>query len=274
MAKVVSVQDISCYGQCSLTVALPVLSAYGIETAILPSGILSNHTGTPFTAFTFFDLTEEMVNIVDRWNKENITFDAIYTGYIGDARQFDTIKAMRSLLNEGGKMIVDPAMADHGKLYVALNDEIVAGMRGLVKEADIILPNLTEAAFLLEEPWQESYNKEEIEAMLKKLGDMGPETVILTGVSYEPGKIGAACYTKSTGEIVTYFAELQPKSYHGTGDIFSSVLIANLMNGKTMEETLKDSCEFIVDCIKETMPDESHSYGVKFEQVLAKKVLG
>ena len=137
MSKIVSVQDISCYGQCSLTVALPVLSAYGIETAILPSGILSNHTGTPFSAFTFFDLTEEMVNIVDRWNKENITYDAIYTGYIGDARQFDTIKAMRSLLNEGGKMIVDPAMADHGKLYVALNDEIVAGMRGLVKEADI-----------------------------------------------------------------------------------------------------------------------------------------
>ncbi len=270
MKKIVSVQDISCYGQCSLTVALPVLSAYGVETAILPSGILSTHTGG-FTGFTYHDLTEEMPLIVDHWKKENITFDAIYTGYIGDARQFEIIKGMRSMLNEGGLLIVDPAMADHGKLYPALTPDIVEGMKGIVREADLILPNLTEAAFLLDEAYQESYTEEEITAMLKKLADMGPATVILTGVSFEEGKIGAAAYDKATGKITAYQTDKQEKSYHGTGDIFSSVLIADLVNGLSMEETLKDACEFIVDAIQATVDDPSHNYGVKFEKVLASR---
>ena len=267
MSKIVSVQDISCYGQCSLTVALPVLSAYGIETAILPSGILSTHTGG-FTGFTFLDLTEEMGKIVDHWKKENITYDAIYTGYIGDARQFDIIKDMRSMLNPGGLLIVDPAMADHGRLYPALTPDIVDGMRELVKCADIILPNLTEAAFLLKEDYRDDYSDEDYVAIAGKLADLGPEKVILTGVGRD-GKIGAMCYEKSTGKITTYLAELQPKSYHGTGDIFSSVVIAKLLDGESIYDTLKDSCEFIVDCIKATVDDPSHPYGVKFEKVLA-----
>ena len=168
MTKIVSVQDISCYGQCSLTVAQPILSAYGIETAILPSAILSTHTGG-FQHVTVVDLTEEMQKIIDSWKAEGIRFDGIYTGYIGDARQFDMIKEMRCLLNPGGKLFVDPAMADHGKLYSALNENIVEGMRGLVREADIILPNLTEAAFLLGEPYRETYNKEEIDYLCRKL---------------------------------------------------------------------------------------------------------
>lgn len=270
MKKIVSVQDISCYGQCSLTVALPILSAYGIETAILPSAILSTHTGG-FTDFTVLDLTEEMPGIVNHWSKEGIRFDAIYTGYIGDTRQFALIKNMRSLLNEGGQLIVDPAMADHGKLYPALNADIVEGMRSIVREADIILPNLTEAAFLLDEPWKESYTKEEIEDMLRKLAAMGPEIVILTGVSYEAGKIGAVAYYKKDGHTVAYFTDLMERSYHGTGDVFSSVAIADIVNGKSMEETLKDACEFVVKAIRNTLPDESHGYGVKFESVLAER---
>lgn len=270
MKKIVSVQDISCYGQCSLTVAQPVLSAYGIETAILPSAILSTHTGG-FTGFTVLDLTDEMPKIVDHWHKENIKFDAIYTGYIGDTRQFELIKDMRSLMNPEGLMICDPAMADHGQLYVALNDDIVEGMRGLVKESDIIMPNLTEAAFLLDIPYVENPTKDQVDEMLKKLSDMGPTTVIITGVSYEVGKIGAVAYLKNEDKTIEYFTTKMEKSYHGTGDIFSSVLIANLLNGNDINECLKDACEFIVDCIKETMPDEAHGYGVKFEQVLAKR---
>ena len=268
--KIVSVQDISCYGQCSLTVAQPVLSAYGFETAILPSAILSTHTGG-FTGFTVLDLTDEMPGIVDHWRKEQIRFDAIYTGYIGDTRQFSLIKEMRDLLNPGGLLICDPAMADYGKLYVALNENIVDGMRELVKESDIIMPNITEASFLLKIPYKENPGREDIDAMASGLADMGPEVVIITGVSFEEGKIGAVAYNKKDGSMVEYFTTKMEKSYHGTGDIFSSVLIANLLEGKDLRACLEDACEFIVDCIKETMPDESHGYGVKFEQVLAKR---
>lgn len=271
MSKIVSVQDISCYGQCSLTVALPVLSAYGIETAILPSGILSTHTGG-FTGFTYHDLTEEMPKIVEHWVSEGIKFDAIYTGYIGDARQFDLVLNMKDkVLNDGGLTIVDPAMADHGKLYPALNQDIVEGMKTIVRAADIILPNLTEASFLLDIDYKESFARAEIEEMLKKLAAMGPTLPIITGVSYEEGKLGAVAYDTRTGEFIEYFAEKASKSYHGTGDIFSSVVIANLVSGRSIYESLEDACEFIVKCIKNTMPDKEHNYGVKFEGVLAEK---
>lgn len=266
--KIVSVQDISCYGQCSLTVALPILSAYGIETAILPSAILSTHTAG-FQNFTVLDLTEEMPKIIKHWQDEEIRFDAIYTGYIGDARQFEMIKNMCSLLNPGGKLIVDPAMADHGMLYPALNQDIVEGMRGIVSEADLILPNLTEAAFLLGEEWKSVYSRTEIEDMARRLAAMGPGEVILTGVSYEAGKLGAVAYHREERGFTEYFAEEQAKSYHGTGDVFSSVAVASWMKGKPMPEVLADACEFVVKSIQKTAGDDTHSYGVKFEEVLA-----
>lgn len=265
--KIVSVQDISCYGQCSLTVALPVLSARGVETAILPSGILSTHTGG-FKGFTFLDLTDEMQKIINHWKSENITFDAIYTGYIGDARQFDMIKDMKKMLNPDGKLIVDPAMADHGKMYYGLGSDILEGMREIVRDADMILPNLTEASFLLGKEYKESFTTNELEEMAKALSEMGPETVILTGASDSAEKIGALAYEKSKDKFTAYYTEKQEKSYHGTGDIFSSILIADYMNGMPLEETLKDACEFIVSCIQKTVEDKNHNYGVKFEEVL------
>lgn len=268
MKKIVSIQDISCYGQCSLTVALPILSAYGIETAILPSAILSTHTGG-FTGFSVLDLTEEMPKIVNHWEKEQIKFDAIYTGYIGDARQFDIIRSTKKLLNPGGTLLVDPAMADNGKLYVALNDDIVAGMRTIVKEADLVLPNLTEASFLLDVPYKESYTKEEIDTLLNKLCEMGAKTAVITGVSFDDNTLGAVSFNKETGSKNEYFAEKIPKSYHGTGDIFSSILIADYLNGKDMQTTLKNSCEFVVKCIKNTLDYPDHNYGVRFEEILA-----
>ena len=269
MKKIVSIQDISCYGQCSLTVALPILSAYGIETAILPSAILSTHT-SGFSNFTCLDLTDEMPAIVNHWIDEGITFDAIYTGYIGDTRQFDLINNTKSqILKKDGLFIVDPAMADHGKLYPALNEDIVAGMRSIVKETDVILPNLTEAAFLLDIPYNENYNKDDIKDILVKLSEMGPKISILTGVSFKDGELGAIAYNKETGEYVSYFAEKISKSYHGTGDVFSSVAVANLVNGTSVENALQNACEFVVKSIKNTLADTTHNYGVKFESVLA-----
>lgn len=270
MSRVVSVQDISCLGQCSLTVALPVLSAFGVETAILPSGILSTHTGC-FKNYTYHDLTDEMPKIVNHWREEGITFDAIYTGYIGDARQFELIKGMKDMLNPGGKLIVDPAMADFGRLYPALGEDIVEGMKGLVSQADMILPNLTEAAFLLDRECKEIYSKEETEEMIRALAELGPNDVILTGVSYEEGKIGAAAYNKCIDEFETYFTDRVPKTFHGTGDVFSSVAIAEYINGKRMSEVIKSACDFVMESIAYTLPDEKHIYGVNFEKALAKK---
>ena len=268
--KIISVQDISCFGQCSLTVALPILSSRGIETAILPSGILSNHTGG-FSGFTYHDLTEEMPKIAAQWEREGLRFDAIYTGYIGDARQFDIIRKLKKLLLPGGKLIVDPAMADHGRLYAALNADIVDGMRSLVREADIILPNLTEADLLLGREYKELTASEEAEDLLAALAELGPELPILTGVPYGPDRLGAAAYLKSSRSFVTAAAERMPRSFHGTGDIFSSVVIAALLNGTALEAALTEGCRFVVRCIEKTLPDETHRYGVKFEEVLAEE---
>lgn len=263
--KIMSVQDISCYGQCSLTVALPVLSAFGYETAILPSAILSTHT-CGFKNFTVRDLTDDLDGIVAHWKKENIKFGCIYTGYIGDKRQFKTIlKAKEELLAEDGLFVVDPAMADNGKLYVALNDDIVCGMREIVKVADYVLPNITEACFLTGTEYKEEYSEDYIESLLKSLKDMGAKTPIITGVMRN-GKIGAVGL--ENGKIVGAFGEKQPKSYHGTGDIFSSVAVAGIMNGELLEKVLLRAVDFVIDCIKATAEDETHNYGVKFEQVL------
>ncbi|MCQ2497649.1 MAG: pyridoxamine kinase [Lachnospiraceae bacterium] len=265
--KIVSVQDISCFGQCSLTVALPVLSAYGIETAILPSAILSTHTGG-FKNYTVLDLTDEMPKIVRHWHEENIKFDAIYTGYIGDTRQFSLIKDMRSLLNPGGLLLVDPAMADFGKLYSALDNSIVDGMKSLICEADVICPNITEAAFLLGKEYCENPSAEQVKSMLRDLCSMGPKISIMTGVSPEDGKIGAMAYDAADDKFTEFYSERVPHTFHGTGDVFASVLFANIINGKPLSEALEDACEFVVKAINETVDDPSHGYGVRFEQVI------
>ena len=265
--KIMTVQDISCYGQCSITVALPILSRYGIETAILPSAVLSTHT-SGFKNFTVLDLTDEMPTIINHWINEGIKFDAIYTGYIGDVRQFDLILDCKDkLLNENGLFIVDPAMADHGKLYPALNDDIIEGMKKICKVADYIIPNITEACFLTNYTYKEAYDDDYINQLIDGLYKLGAKNVILSGVSYEQDKIGAIAYDGNNK--VSYFSQKQAKSYHGTGDIFSSIIVANILNNKSMDDNLKDSVEFIIKCIKQTVNDNDHSYGVKFEEVMA-----
>lgn len=265
--KVVSIQDISCYGQCSLTVALPVLSVMGVETVILPSSILSTHT-TSFEGYTVHDLTDEMPRIIKHWKRENITFDGIYTGYIGDARQFDIIDSLREQLNKDGLFVVDPAMADHGKLYPSLDTNIINGMRTLVSKADVVIPNLTEAALLTDMDYKKDFTQSEIEELLYKLCELGPKYAVITGVSLAKGRIGAACLDKVTGEISYYFADYVDKVFYGTGDIFSSVVVGSMMNGKTVHEAIRKAVDFASSCIRATVNDDSHYYGVHFESVL------
>ena len=268
--KVLTIQDISCYGGCSTTVALPILSAFGIETAILPSAILSTYTAG-FKNFTVLDLTDEMPKIINHWIEEGIKFDAIYTGYIGDVRQFDYILECKDkLLNEGGLFIVDPAMADNGKLYPALNDDIVEGMKRIVSQADYILPNITEACFLTGDKYQEEQDDYFVNELIADLYRMGAKHVILTGVSDGPDSLGAVSYDGLTK--TTILKEWVEKSYHGTGDIFSSIVVANILNGVDIKTNLDMATDFIIDSIYNTIDDDNHPYGVKYEPILKKYV--
>ncbi len=267
--KLLTIQDISCVGQCSLTVALPVISAMGIETAILPSAILSTHTGG-FTGYTFHDLTEDIPAIKEHWKKENIRFDAFYTGYVGSVKQLEYISdIMDELRKPDSIIIVDPVMGDKGKLYPGFEPSFAKEMAKLCKKADVIVPNLTEAAFMLDEEYIESgHTKEYIERILKKLMDLGCKNALLTGVNLEPGKLGIAAYNGETNEITYYFRDLINGMFHGTGDVFASSFAGAMTLGKSVDEAGKIAVDFTVDAIAKTIDDKSHWYGVKFELAL------
>ncbi len=263
--RILTIQDISCVGQCSLTVALPIISACGVETAILPSAVLSTHTAG-FTGFTFRDLVSDMPKINNHWVKENITFDAIYTGYLGSKEQVDYVLNICKTTLKNGKFIVDPAMADNGKLYPIFDDEYVKAMARLCVNADYIIPNITEACFLTGVEYKEEYDKKYIDTLLASLKAMGCKNVVLTGVSYEKGKTGVVVYENDN--YYYYEHEKLPNSCHGTGDIYASVFVGAFVNGKTACEAAKIAADFTVNCIKETAKIENHWYGAVFEPLL------
>lgn len=264
--RILTIQDISCLGQCSLTVALPILSACGLETCVLPSAVLSTHTGG-FTGYTFRDLTEDMPDILKHWEKENISFDAFYTGYLGSTKQIDYVKnIMKSVGKEGSKRIVDPAMADGGKLYPGFDDEFVSAMATLCDEADIILPNITEACFITGTKYRESYDREYIDNLISALIKNKEKTVILTGVGFDADSTGVIVY--DAGETKYYKHEKISNGCHGTGDIFASAFAGAYVKGKSSYDAAVIAADYTVDCIKETISDETHWYGAKFEPVL------
>lgn len=268
-SRILTIQDISCVGQCSLTVALPILSACGIETAILPSAVLSTHTAG-FTGFTVRDLTSDMPAITNHWVKEGITFDAVYTGYLGSTEQIDYVKdIMNRCLNEGGKKIVDPAMADNGNLYPAFDMDYVKAMNTLCDEADLLLPNITEACFLTGIEYKTEYDQNYIMSLLNALS-AGNKTIVLTGVSYSPSTTGVAVY--EDGEYSYYEHQKISKGCHGTGDVYASAFTGALLRGKTTFEAAKIAADYVVECIKYTQNDPSHWYGVKFEAKLAELI--
>ena len=268
--RILTIQDVSCYGQCSLTVALPILSAMGIETAIIPSAILSTHTGG-FTGYTFRDLTEDLPAISAHWKKEGISFDAFYTGYIGSKKQLDYIKDIVSAnAKKDSLFIVDPVMADNGKLYYGFDEEFAMEMARFVKGANVILPNLTEASFLLKEPYVgEDYDKEYIEKLVRRLSALSEGDVVLTGVSFSPNKLGVAAYSKKKDAVHYYFEKRVEGSFHGTGDVYASTFSGGLMRGLSLEEAADLAVDFTVQAIAETLSDrKEHWYGVKFEKAI------
>ncbi len=261
MKRLLTIQDISCVGQCSATVALPLISACGIECAVLPSAVLSNHTGG-FKSWTYADLTPELTNVEKKWCELGIRFDAFYTGYVGESQIDPILSIMSSCANEGALRIVDPAMADNGKLYAGFAADFPSKMARLCKGADFILPNLTEAAFLTgSEPKLTGYTREEIETLIAKLHALGAKGVVLTGVSFEADKLGSAV---SDGKSIQYdFNPRIDRMSHGTGDIYASVFAGALLRGKSPLESAALAADIVCEAIKATEPD--HWYGVSFE---------
>ena len=268
--KILTIQDVSCYGQCSLTVALPILSAMGIETAIIPSAILSTHTGG-FKGYTFRDLTEDLPEISAHWQKEGISFDAVYTGYIGSKKQLDYIKnIVKTNAKKDGLFLVDPVMGDNGKLYCGFDEDFATEMSRFIKGADVILPNLTEAAHLLKEPYRgDGYDKAYIEDLLRRLSSISGGDVVLTGISFSEKQLGIAAYSAAKDSIHYYFEERVQGSFHGTGDIYASTFCGGLLLGLSLEAAADLAVDYTVRAIKETLSDRTeHWYGVKFERAL------
>lgn len=264
--RILTIQDISCVGQCSLTVALPILSACGVETAILPSAVLSTHTAG-FTGYTFRDLTEDMPKIAAHWQKEGIAFDAFYTGYLGSAQQIQYVEDIFHTLGRGrGLKIVDPAMADNGKLYPGFDQAFVEEMKKLCFGADIILPNITEACLVTDTPYQETYDQAYVRGLLDALTARGAKTVVLTGVSYQEGRTGVVVY--ENGKQAYYEHRRISKGCHGTGDVYAAAFTGAMVRGLSTYDAARVAADYTVLCIEKTVGDPDHWYGVKFEKAI------
>lgn len=266
--KILTIQDISCYGQCSITVALPIISAFGIETAVLPSAVLSTHTAG-FSGYTFRDLTEDLPDIQKHWEKEGIYFDAIYTGYIGSIKQLDYIKdIIDSRLKPDGIVFVDPAMADYGEFYYGFDQEFADKMGELCKLGDYILPNTTEACYLLHKEWKPDFSKEEMEEIAKNLSEFTKKHVILKGDNHKEGQLGMLVSDKEDSDIQFVYNDKIDHLSHGTGDVFASAFVGSSMLGKSPTSSAKIAGEFTKKAIEKTIDDPNHNYGVKFEKVI------
>lgn len=276
--KTVTIQDISCIGKCSLTVALPILSAMGIETAVLPTALLSTHTA--FDGFFFHDLTKDILPITNHWKNEGFSFDSIYTGYLGSVEQVDIVRSfVKDFKSEGTLFIADPAMADEGKMYSGFNPSFASHMARLLEGADVILPNMTEASFLLGEDYKEGgYKESDIEKKLINLSKLGAKKVVLKGICFKEdqktlkgvvNKIGNATYDSLSGRITWYFHEKINENFCGTGDVYASAFTGAIMRGIDFESAVSLSCDFVLEAIKRTMEEENyHTWCVDFEKAL------
>lgn len=262
--RILTIQDISCVGKCSLTVALPVISAAGVEAAIIPTAVLSTHT--MFKNFTCKDLDDQILPIARHWKDEGITFDAFYTGYLANAAQVDkVITLIDSLKRDGNLVIIDPAMADNGRLYPAFNSGFPKEMAKLCAKADIVLPNITEACFLTGTEYRDEYDEGFAKDVVKKLAAQGAKKVVLTGAAFG-GKYGVMVYDSQNGSFYNYHQKKIDAVFHGTGDIFSSAFTGALIRGKSVEQSVKIAADFTAECIRITKASpEANWYGVDFE---------
>lgn len=266
MKRIMTIQDISCLGKCSLTVALPIISAMGVEASIVPTAVLSTHT--QFKNFTFRDLTNDLEPIMEHWKNENFQFDAIYTGYLGSKRQIDIVADYFDTFgNNHNYIVVDPAMADNGKLYAGFDKHFALEMAKLCKKADIILPNISEASLMLDVPYPgEDSTESQIEDLLIQLSELGAKKSVITGVTFTNGTFGFMGYDSETKEFFQYGTEKINTKSHGTGDVFASAFTGALMNDYSVYDSLKIAADYTCACIKNTYNDKNAvDYAVNFE---------
>ena len=270
MKRVLTIQDISCLGKCSLTIALPVISALGSETVILPTAVLSTHT--MFTHFTCKDLSDQIAPIAAHWKEEGVTFDAIYTGYLGTVEQIEQIQELiRVFKGQNTTVVIDPVMADNGRLYPAFNMDYVKKNAELCALADIIVPNITEAAFMTGMAYREHHDQGYIRELLARLNELGAGISVLTGVSLAEGKTGVMGYERASGEYYVYQNQRIDAAYHGTGDLFSSTCVGELMKGKDWRDAMRIAADYTAHTIDVTLQNPQKPwYGVDFEATLPK----
>ncbi|MDR0537992.1 MAG: pyridoxamine kinase [Tannerellaceae bacterium] len=267
LKRVAAIHDLSGFGKCSLTVALPILSAAGIEASAMPTAILSTHTGG-ISGFTYLDTTGEMRPFMKHWKSLDIHFDAIYSGFLGSFEQLDIMKEVfDEFKREDNLIMVDPVMADNGELYKIFSPEFALGMKELCQKADIIVPNITEAALLLDEPYRDGvYSEAYIEHLLVGLSQLGPRQIVLTGVYFDDMNLGAATYD-ANGKIDYALVPKVPGYYHGTGDVFASALLAGILNGFSLGESTGIAVRFTAGSIRRTYEAGTDiRFGVNFEQ--------
>ncbi len=271
--RALAVHDISCLGKCSLTAALPILSAAGIECVCLPTAVLSTHTG--IEGFTIRDLTDELMPIAAHWQRLGLRFDAIYTGYLASREQVDLVLRLFDMFSGAGTLrLVDPVMADHGALYSGFEPDFPEQMRRLCAAADVIVPNLTEAALLLGQPYREGVlERAYIEDTLAALAALGPDKVVLTGVRPDGRRLGAVSW--DGGRIEYAFSERVDGQYPGSGDAWASAFLSGLLSGRGVGEACRIACDFTayaVELTRESPPDTR--YGLRFESALGRLMRG
>lgn len=268
MKRILTIQDISCLGKCSITIALPVISALGVEAVILPTAVLSTHT--MFDNWTCKDLSDQIEPITAHWKSEDVKFDAIYTGYLGTIEQIDQMKKLfKDFGGEDTLIFVDPAMGDKGKLYPAFDMAYAKKNAELCACADIIVPNITEAAFMTDMEYREEYDEAYVKEMLGRLNDLDAKVSILTGVSLEEGKTGVMGYERETGEYYLYQNDKVDAAYHGTGDLFSSTVIGEIMKGLDWRDAVRIAADHTAHTIEVTLENPAEPwYGVDFEATM------
>lgn len=276
MKRVLTIQDISCLGRCSITIALPIISALGAEAVILPTAILSTHT--IFPGFTFKDLTDQIEPITSHWKSQGVKFDAIYSGYLGSIEQIDLVKGIfedfggaagGSDTDDAVLKIVDPVMGDRGVLYPGFDMDYVSKNTELCASADIIVPNLTEASLMTGLEYREDHDERYIKEMLAALEELGAGIAVLTGVSLTPGKTGIMGHDSRTGEYYVYQNDKVDAVFHGTGDLFSATCVGEMMRGKTWQQAMTLAADYTAHTIDVTMRDPARKwYGVDFEATI------
>ena len=264
--RVAAIHDLSCFGRCSLTIALPVLSAMGCQCCPLPTALLSAHTG--FTGGSFLDLTEEMQRIADHWARIDIHFDGIYSGFLGSAAQIGTVRQFIGRFRGTGLVVIDPVLGDHGQAYRTCTPELCNGMRRLAESADIITPNLTEASLLLEQSYETIQAIDPAETV-RRLSLEGRRSVVLTGYSTGDGQTGALCFDRADGSIQAVQVQRVPRDFSGTGDLFTSVLTGAMVKGVPLIQAARTAADFVQSCAARTLAaGNTDGEGVDFEPLL------